>query len=65
MLKTGFSMNQTKTSQLGKTGMTMVTSGFNHMGSTFKHGITKNGVALGSVKNGQINYTRDHIFYHA
>lgn len=35
------------------------------MGETFHHGINTANKKLGSIKNGQLDYTRDHTFYHA
>ena len=35
------------------------------MGGTYHHGITTSGkMRLGSIRTGQLNYTRDHTFYH-
>jgi|LauGreDrversion4_2_1035121.scaffolds.fasta_scaffold35726_1 hypothetical protein len=57
MLKTGTSMGGTAKENLQRTGKGI-------MGQTFHHGINTESKKVGSIKTGQINYTRDHTFYH-
>ena len=57
MLRTGSTMNQTAKENLQRTGKGV-------MGQTFHHGINTESKKIGSIKTGQINYTRDHTFYH-
>ena len=57
MLRTGTTMNQTSKENLQRTGKGV-------MGQTFHHGINTESKKVGSIKTGQVNFTRDHTFYH-
>ena len=57
MLRTGTTMNQTSKENLQRTGKGV-------MGHTFHHGISTESKKVGSIKTGQVNFTRDHTFYH-
>jgi hypothetical protein len=68
MLKTTTtSGTRAKTSHLGATGHALVTQQQGHnsaVAGTYHHGITTASVPLGSTRLGQLNFTRDHTFYH-
>lgn len=57
MLKSNTSMGQTTKENLQRNGRGI-------MGQTFHHGISATEKKLGSIKTGQLNYTRDHTFYY-